>query len=66
MEIPNLDGMDQSELEHAANAFHHLRQYASIKAEAMMLRADGDIAAALRLETICQEHYRHLPEWARW
>jgi hypothetical protein len=62
----NLDAMFPDELEEAVPVFESLANYARAKAKAMRERASGDIQGALQLEGICEDIYRHLPEWAKW
>lgn len=68
-ESPNLDGLDPDDLfDYAADESNPLalRQYAAVKASAMELRAEGNIAEALLLESICEEKYSLLPQGLRW
>lgn len=68
-ESPNLDGLDPDDLfDYAADESNPLalRQYAAVKASAMELRAEGNIAEALLLESICEEKYSSLPQGLRW
>lgn len=60
----NLDAMDQSELLGVTDP--QLKPYAQLKARAMDLRAEGQIARAQALEERCEEIYRGLPKNARW
>jgi len=40
--------------------------YADQKREAIRLRLDGQIAAAMKIETRCDRIYATMPEFARW
>jgi hypothetical protein len=51
---------------HYVRVFKDLGSYASNKATAMGLRADGQIERAQEYERICERIYQNLPEWARW
>lgn len=65
-EVPNLDGMDRKDLEATYDVLSTLSRYAEMKLMAMMAREAGLIERALMYEDRCDEHYRRLPEWARW
>lgn len=43
-----------------------LRNYASNKATAMKLRAEGKVSTAMMYEAICDRLYGELPDFARW
>jgi len=60
----NLDGMSQSELREVTDPA--LKPYAQLKARAMDLRAEGQIAKAEAIETRCEEIFRKLPKNLRW
>src|SRR6266852_536880 len=47
-------------------ATFNLGRYASLKAQAMIWRAKGEIAMALRLEQDCKRIFDSLPDFARW
>lgn len=66
MSMPNLDCMDQSELERAASLFHRLSVYAELKVRAMTLRKSGKIEAAIKDENDCEKIYQSLPSDWRW
>lgn len=60
----NLDAMSQSELRGVTDP--QLKPYAQLKARAMDLRAEGQIARAQALEEHCEDVYRGLPETLKW
>ncbi len=64
--VPNLDCLEEKELDELADIFQHLHDYARIKSSAISYRLAGDIQVAMDLEGGCERIYRKLPEWARW
>jgi hypothetical protein len=67
-EVPNLDGFSTEVEDYDALVLLYMRlmQYAGWKADAMRLRAAGDIPAALEYERLADSTYRKLPDWAKW
>lgn len=63
----NLDGFaSRAELLKLARVFYWLGMYAEDIAQAMRLRADGDIEAARSYEDAANRTYNKLPMWACW
>lgn len=65
-EVPNLDGLDESELVALEKVFSCLGRYTHSKVVAMRYRVVGAIEDALNVERYCDQIYKELPDWARW
>lgn len=65
-DVPNMDGMDASELSVLSLVLEELSCYARLKCHAMEKRAAGEITLALQHEGNCEEIYNQLPQWAKW
>jgi hypothetical protein len=67
LEVPNLDAIeDDGALAELDNVFSRLAAYCEHKRQARKYRLAGDIECALSHERICDDHYKRLPEWAKW
>ena len=64
--LPNMDGMDPDDLEALVDVFTKAARYGDYKAQAMRLRAAGNICRAIIKEELCDKIYKSLPESARW
>lgn len=62
----NLDNISPPDRVEYAIVFGQLSEYANKKGEAEILRKEGKISKAQRLEDAADGLYRRLPEWARW
>jgi hypothetical protein len=66
LNVPNLDCMEDEELMAMRNVFLLMANYCSHKADAHLMRLDGNIPAALSSEALADRIYHILPPWARW
>lgn len=72
--LPNLEAFvspeeameAKRELAHAADAILRMSNYAACKQHAMEDRLKGNIKRALSFEARADEHYKQLPDWAKW
>lgn len=63
----NLDGFaDEEDTREASRVLSLLSSYANNRAQAMKMRAAGDIQAAQSWERAADATYQRLPQWARW
>jgi hypothetical protein len=65
-DVPNLDSLNSEDLSDLAEVFLNLFSYARYKAASVDRRLAGEIAEALKYETVCDGVYKDLPDWARW
>jgi hypothetical protein len=66
MEHPNLDGLNEDELIKIADNYRLFSMYAGRKANAMILRKNGNIVDAIKQENWCEKIYSQLPEEMKW
>jgi hypothetical protein len=66
IEIPNLDAMNEDELQIAKEAFSKLCQYATLKRQAILERRGAEIDTALSYEKDADFIYLEIPEEYRW
>lgn len=67
LNVPCLDAItDDGELAQLENTFGRLAAYVGHKRQAVKYRLAGDIECALSHERVMDDHYKQLPEWARW
>jgi hypothetical protein len=64
--IPNLDSLDQEELNELARVFFILNRYCTAKVCAMTCRLEGQINFALLYEKACDLDYEKLPDYVKW
>jgi|GEM_PF-5777893 len=64
--IPNLDGMNITELNALSIAFKDLSKIAEMMAKAIIYRQGGDIQQALRLERKVDKLHKELPQQIKW
>jgi hypothetical protein len=65
-DVPNLDAMDEESLRELGVTFARLSAYAGHRANAMSMRTQGDVEAALASEKAAESQYRKMPSWAQW
>lgn len=66
IQIANLDTLEPGELDVLAHELEKLQTYASFKAQAMRLRARGEITSALAYELKCDYIYSTLHNDLKW
>ena len=66
IEIPNLDGLNTTELNSVAVAFKDLARIAELMAKARVYRQSGNIQQAKRLEQRVDKLYKALPQQIKW
>lgn len=64
--IPNLDGMDEEDLQSLSKVLDTLFRYCVNKTEAAAYRRGGAIRDAKKLEKECERLYGRLPKELRW
>lgn len=66
IQTPNLDCMTAEELRQCETVLARLASYAGHKRNAMRLRIEGQISAALREEKAADDQYQQLPANCTW
>jgi len=61
-----MDDTEIDDLYQVEDVFLQLAKYAKYIRSAKRYRQEGAITNAISCEEMCQNIYRHLPEWARW